>query len=71
MEINNDCPLGPPPIYSEDAVQLARQVRAMRQAQKDYFRTPRDGRLLEACKRMERDLDQAVDNVLNSQQSLF
>lgn len=44
-------------------IPFARQVRAVRDAQRKYFRsrTPAD---LEASKRLEKELDAAVDSIL-------
>lgn len=44
--------------------ELARRARRMRQLQATYFRT-RDADTLTACKRAEKDLDEAVARVLD------
>jgi phosphate uptake regulator len=51
------------------AVELARLVAEMRRVQRHYFRT-RNQDELEASKRLERDVDRAVEEVLR-QPTLF
>ncbi len=50
-------------------IELARQVAAMRAAQRKYFRDRGQGDLNES-KRLERELDQAVKEIL-SQRTMF
>jgi hypothetical protein len=49
--------------------ELARKVLKMRRAQKEYFRT-RSSAVLEESKRLEKQVDQVVDEVL-TQPRLF
>lgn len=49
---------------------LARMVRSLRTAQKDYFKS-RLGSALEDCKRREKEVDEAVRAILDPQPDLF
>lgn len=64
-----------------DLIKLAKQVKAMRDAQKKYFSHKRNGNIntleiLEHSKKLEKDLDKTIDEVLKveenkNQKSLF
>ena len=52
------------------AMELAKQIQAVRDAQRRYFRT-RDLADLEESRRLERELDRAVKEILDDQPAMF
>jgi phosphate uptake regulator len=57
-----------PPI--ETLTDLATLVSEMRNLQRTFFRT-RDGKLIERCKVLEKQVDQACEEIMNKQPRLF
>jgi len=55
---------------SDPLANFARLVRLMRHEQKEYFRTRRGDRL-EECKRLEREVDEALRDMADKQRALF
>lgn len=53
-----------------DFEQFVHLVRLMRSAQKDYF-TQRTKAALERSKKLEKEVDEAIQNILYPRQSLF
>jgi len=64
-----------------EAIELAKQVKELRDAQKKYFEFKKNGNVntltqLEICKKLEKELDKEVREILSpkndeNQQSLF
>jgi phosphate uptake regulator len=54
----------------ETLTDLATLVSEMRNLQRTFFRT-RDGKLIERCKVLEKQVDQACEEILNKQPRLF
>jgi hypothetical protein len=52
------------------AIELARRVQAMRQAQKLYFRT-RTHEALDESKRLERELDKLVEEIVSDRPAML
>jgi hypothetical protein len=52
------------------AIELAQRVQAMRHAQKLYFRT-RTSKALDESKRLERELDKLVDEIISDRPSML
>lgn len=63
----NENTVNQPKITIED---LARKVKEMRQAQRNYFKT-RAPKYLDRSKEMEREVDGITEEILNPQISLF
>ena len=63
----NENTVNQPKITIED---LARKVKEMRQAQRNYFKT-RALKYLDRSKEMEREVDGITEEILNPQISLF
>lgn len=53
-----------------DIDDFAKLVSEMREMQRTFFRT-RDGKLIERCKVLEKQVDQACEEILNKQPRLF
>lgn len=51
-------------------IELARQVQAMRHAQKLYFRT-REDKALDDSRRLERELDKIVNEIISDRPAML
>lgn len=58
-----------------EAIQLAKQVKELRDAQKKYFEFKKNGNVntltqLEICKKLERQLDKTISEILNPKENI-